>query len=149
MKILKLTLAILFCNSLSMADNFNEKHKINKSYIKTMAKTESNYLEINGKEELKKAIKEKKLNSNYEKDGKKHIYIDIKNVHLTKRDLKELDEVNIGSNIKGDGKVVQNVNIKRVRLDTNKPINIGVRITGDRKGSITAITNIENSQLGR
>ena len=114
-----------------------------------MAKTESNYIKIKNKKELKEAIKSGKLEQTYNQDGSKHIYIDIKNAHLTKQDLKELDEVNIGSNIKGDGKVVQNINIKRVRLDTHKKINIGVNTTASRRGSITAVTNIENSQLGR
>jgi hypothetical protein len=108
------------------------------------------YIKIKSKKELKKALKSGKLNPTYSDKGDKYIYIESrKNIHLTKRDLKEIEEVNIGSNIKGDGKVRQSVNIKGLRVDTDKQINIGVRTTVNRRGAITSVTNIEDSQLWR
>jgi len=158
MKTLKLTLAILCYSSLTMAESqFNQQHKVNNSYTKTMAKSKSkkgshgsSYVKIKNKQELKEALKSGKLNQTYEERGVKYIYIESKRaIHLTQRDLKDLDEINIGSNIKGDGKVTQSVHIKGLKLDTDKPINIGVNITENRRGSVTSVTNIENSQLGR
>ena len=149
------TLSILLCSSLSIANNqFNEQHKINNSYIKVMAKAkskrgDSSYIKIKNKKELKEAIKNGKLESKHTSKGSKFIYTDIRNVHITQRDLKELAELNIGSNIKGDGKVIQTVNIKNSRFDTNKHITVGVKSTANRRGSITSVTNIENSQLGK
>jgi len=157
MKSLKITLTILLCNSFSMADNqFNKQHKTNKAYVKTMAISKSKrgdknsvYIKIKNKKELIEAIRSGKLDSKYSKRGDKHLYIDIRNAHLNKRDLKDLKEVNIRSNIEEKGRVNQVINIKNLKIDTKKYINIGVNVINNRSDSITTTTTIQNSQLGR
>lgn len=150
-----ITLAVMLVGTFSIADSqFNEQHKMNKSYIKTMAISKSKkgdkgsaYIKIKSKKELKKIIEDGKLKSDTK--GNRYIVIDIKNAHLNRRDLRGMQEVNIGSDVKEDGNVMQTINIKNVRLNTDKEINIGIDTTANRRGSITTITNITNSQLGR
>jgi len=150
-------LIVILMSTFTIAQSqFNEQHKINSSYIKTMAIAKSkkgdkgsSYTKIKNKKELKDAIKKGDLEVASETKGNRYIVIDIKNVHLNRRELKELKEVNIGSNIKEDGKIMQTINIKNLQINTDKDINIGLNTTGERRGSITTVTNIRNSQLGR
>ena len=140
---------------LNAQDNaFNDQHKINKSYIQSRAKHVSHrasnnatYIEINGKKELKEAIENGELHKTYKEKGDKHIVIKIKNIHLTKKEIKELDGV-IGSTVENNGKVKQVISIDRVRLDTDEPITIGVETASSTVDSITSVTIITNSHIG-
>ena len=151
------TVLIIIMSTFTVAQSqFNEQHKVNSSYIKTMAIAKSkkgdkgsSYTKIKNKKELKDAITRGDLELKSETKGDRYIVIDIQNVHLNRRELKKLKEVNIGSNIKENGKIMQTINLKNLRIDTDKDINIGVSTRGNRRGSITTVTNIKNSQLGR
>jgi hypothetical protein len=148
---------LLLLGSLSIAqDSFIDKNKINKSCMKGKTKSKSNkgdknslYLIINNKKEFKKAYHEKKLNPEFNTKGDKHIVIDIKNVHLTRKDLKDLKEMKIESKINSSGDVGQIININTSSFNTDKPIQIGTRISADKIGSITSIVDITNSRLGK
>ena len=153
-----ITLAIILLSTFSVAESqFNKEHKVNKSYTKTMAKDKSKrgnsgskYIKIRNKKELKKLLKKGRFKSKQKGRGDRYVVIDInRRIHLNKRDLKDLKEINIGSDIQGNGKVQQVINIKGLTVDTYKNINIGTNITEDRRGSVTAITNIAHSRLGR
>jgi len=150
----QLALILLLSSSLSLAQEGSSTH-INKSYIKAGAKHKSKkgdknstYVQIKGNKEFKKALKEGKLNQNYSGNGAKDIYIDIKDVHLSKQDLKDIEELKIGSTITGSGKVGQVVNIKQSRFKSNQHIHLGANISAYRGGDISVVTNIENSQIG-
>ena len=149
-----ITLVIILISTFSIAESqFNKEHKVNKSYVKTMAKrgnSGSKYIKVRNKKELKKLLKKGRFKSKQKGRGDRYVVIDInRKIHLNKRDLKDLKEINIGSDIKGNGKFQQIINIKGLKLDTRKNINIGTRITENRRGSVTVITNIQSSQLGR
>ena len=154
---LPLITLLLLGTSFGMADSrFNKQHKVNKAYLKTMVISKSkkgdknsHYIKIKNKKELKKALESGQLDATYSEKGAKNIYMDIKNTHLNKNDLKKLKEVNIRSNITGSGKVRQLINIKGLKLDTDKHINIGVNTVDKRHGFISSTTLIDDSQLGR
>ena len=150
------TVIVILMSTFTIAQSqFNEQHKINSSYIKTMAIAKSkkgdkgsNYTKIKNKKELKKLLTDGRFNSKGK--GKRYIVIDIEGkINMNKRDLNALKEINIGSDTGGNEEVKQIINITGLKLDTKKSINIGVNTTGNRRGSITTVTNIKNSQLGR
>jgi len=156
MKSLDRVLLLLLCSSLLNAqDNmFYEQHKINKSYIKSRAINQSKrgnknatFIKIKNKKELKEAIKSGKLHKTYKDKGDKNIYIEIKNIHLSKKEAKELDGV-IGSTIKSKGRVKQVISMDKVTIDSDKPITIGVDAKSTDINSMTSVTTIKNSQIG-
>ncbi len=133
---------------------------VNKSFIKSVAKDRATmgsagaqYMEIDGKEELKDALKSGELDSGLEEGNgidKQYVYREIKNVKLTDRDLRDIegDTLNLGSSIEGDGqKVTQVLNIKNTTIDTERHINAGVVSDSDDIDGITNVTNIQNSTL--
>ena len=135
-------------------DSFNKQHKINKSYIKARTYHEINqgnsnatHIKIKNKKELNEKIQSGELHKTYKKKGDKHIVIEIKNVHLSKKELKELDGV-IGSTIDSKGKVNQIISMDGVKLDTDELITIGVETSSSEVDSITSVTTITNSQIG-
>ena len=152
----QLLLITLLCSRLLNAEDnsFYEQHKINKSYIQSRTKHEVNransnatYIEIKNKKELNKKIKSGELHKTYKEKGDKHVVIKIKNIHLSKREAEELDGV-IGSTVESKGKVNQLISMDRVRIDSDKPITIGIETSSPKVDSITSVTTITDSKIG-
>jgi hypothetical protein len=141
-------------------DSFNKRHSKGKeSFNKTMAKNrayshmgDASYTEVNGKDEFKKALEagkfDQKIDSN--KITKTYKAIDIKNVRMNRDDFKNIDSdrVLIGSEVDKDReKLMQTIDIKNSKIDTDKQLNIGVISKSDKIEGIDTITNIERSSL--
>jgi hypothetical protein len=133
---------------------------VNKSFIKSVAKdratmgsSSAQYVEINGKEELKDALASGELDNTLEEGNgidKQYIYREINNVKLTDRDLRDVegDTLNLGAEVDGDGqKVVQVLNIKNTTIETDRHINAGIVSDSDNIDGLTNVTNIQNSVL--
>jgi len=143
-----------------LGDSFNKRHsKAKESFNKTMAKNrayshigDASYTEVDGKEEFKKALESGKLNQKVDgnKITKTYKAIDIKNVRLNKNDLKDIagDKLLIGSQVDEDReKLMQTIDIKNSKIDTDKELNIGVKSTSDKVSGIDSMTNIKNSSI--
>jgi len=141
-------------------DSFNKRHSKGKeSFNKTMAKNrdyshmgDASYTEVDGKEEFKKALESGQLDQKVDtnKITKTYKAIDIKNVRLNKNDLKDVagDNLLIGSQVDEDReKLMQTIDIKNSRIDTDKEVNIGVKSTSDKVNGIDSITNIKDSSI--
>jgi hypothetical protein len=141
-------------------DSFNKRHSKGKeSFNKTMAKNrayshmgDASYTEVDGKEEFKKALESGQLDQKVDtnKITKTYKAIDIKNVRLNKNDLKDVagDNLLIGSQVDEDReKLMQTIDIKNSRIDTDKEVNIGVKSTSDKVNGIDSMTNIKDSSI--
>jgi hypothetical protein len=141
-------------------DSFNKRHSKGKeSFNKTMAKNrayshmgDASYTEVDGKEEFKKALESGQLDQKVDtnKITKTYKAIDIKNVRLNKNDLKDIagDNLLIGSQVDEDReKLMQTIDIKNSRIDTDKEVNIGVKSTSDKVNGIDSMTNIKDSSI--
>ena len=141
-------------------DSFNKRHSKGKeSFNKTMAKNrayshmgDASYTEVDGKEEFKKALESGQLDQKVDtnKITKTYKAIDIKNVRLNKNDLKDVagDNLLIGSQVDEDReKLMQTIDIKNSKIDTDKEVNIGVKSTSDKVNGIDSITNIKDSSI--
>ncbi len=143
-----------------LGDSFNARHsKAKESFNKTMAKNrayshmgDASYTEINGKEEFKKALESGKLNQKVDtnKITKTYRAIEIKNVRMNRNDFKDIDgdRVIIGSQVDKDREqLMQTVDIKNSKIETDKKLNVGVVSTSDKVSGIDTMTNIQNSTL--
>ena len=143
-----------------LGDSFNARHsKAKESFNKSMAKNrayshmgDASYTEVNGKDEFKKALESGKLNQKIDtnKITKTYRAIDIKNVRMNKDDFKNIDgdRVLIGSQVDKDReKLMQTVDIKNSKIDTDKQLNVGVLSTSDKVSGVDTMTNIQNSTL--
>ncbi len=143
-----------------LGDSFNARHsKAKESFNKTMAKNrayshmgDASYTEINGKEEFKKALESGKLNQKVDtnKITKTYRAIEIKNVRMNRNDFKDIDgdRVIIGSQVDKDREqLMQTVDIKNSKIETDKKLNVGVVSTSDKISGIDTMTNIQNSTL--
>lgn len=141
-------------------DSFNKRHSKGKeSFNKTMAKNrayshmgDASYTEVDGKEEFKKALESGQLDQKVDgnKITKTYKAIDIKNVRLNKNDLKDVagDNLLIGSQVDEDReKLMQTIDIKNSKIDTDKEVNIGVKSTSDKVNGIDTMTNIKDSSI--
>ncbi len=141
-------------------DSFNKRHSKGKeSFNKTMAKNrayshmgDASYTEVDGKEEFKKALESGKLDQKVDsnKITKTYKAIDIKNVRMNKDDFKNIsgDRVLIGSEVDKDReKLMQTIDIKNSKIDTDKQLNVGVISTSDKVNGIDNMTNIKDSSL--
>ena len=141
-------------------DSFNKRHSKGKeSFNKTMAKNrayshigDASYTKVDGKEEFKKALESGELDQKVDgnKITKTYKAIDIKNVRLNKNDLKDIagDSLLIGSQVDEDReKLMQTIDIKNTKIDTDKKLNIGVISTSDKVNGIDSMTNIKNSSI--
>jgi len=141
-------------------DSFNKRHSKGKeSFNKTMAKNrayshmgDASYTEVDGKEEFKKALESGQLDQKVDtnKITKTYKAIDIKNVRLNKNDLKDVagDNLLIGSQVDEDReKLMQTIDIKNSKIDTDKEVNIGVKSTSDKVNGIDSMTNIKDSSI--
>lgn len=141
-------------------DSFNKRHSKGKeSFNKTMAKNrayshmgDASYTEVDGKEEFKKALESGQLDQKVDgnKITKTYKAIDIKNVRLNKNDLKNVagDNLLIGSQVDEDReKLMQTIDIKNSKIDTDKEVNIGVKSTSDKVNGIDTMTNIKDSSI--
>ncbi len=146
--------------NLYLGDSFNARHsKAKESFNKIMAKNrayshigDASYTEVNGKEEFKKALESGKLNQKVDtnKITKTYKAIDIKNVRMNRDDFKNIDgdKVLIGSQVDKDReKLMQTVDIKNSKIETDKQLNVGVVSTSDKVSGIDTMTNIQNSTL--
>lgn len=143
-----------------LGDSFNARHsKAKESFNKTMAKNrayshmgDASYTEVNGKDEFKKALESGQLNQKIDtnKITKTYRAIDIKNVRMNRNDFKNIDgdRVLIGSKVDKDReKLMQTVDIKNSKIETDKQLNVGVLSTTDKVSGVDTVTNIQNSTL--
>ncbi len=141
-------------------DSFNKRHSKGKeSFNKTMAKNrayshmgDASYTEVDGKEEFKKALESGKLDQKVDsnKITKTYKAIDIKNVRMNRDDFKNMsgDRVLIGSEVDEDReKLMQTIDIKNSKIDTDKQLNVGVVSSSDKVDGIDNMTNIKDSKL--
>lgn len=141
-------------------ENFNEKHSAaNQSFIETMAKNRAHsnignasVTEVRGKEEFKEALKNGDLNQQTDtnKITKEYKHIEVKDVRLNKNDLKEIegDQLLIGSQVDDQRqKLMQNIEIKNSKIETDKKLNVGVVSSNDEVSGITSVNKIDRSSL--
>ena len=161
--IIGLMIGTIFLNggeNMYLGDSFNARHsKAKESFNKTMAKNrayshmgDASYTEINGKDEFKKALESGQLNQKIDtnKITKTYRAIDIKNVRMNRNDFKNIngDRVLIGSKVDKDReKLMQTVDIKNSKIETDKKLNVGVVSTSDKVNGVDNMTNIQNSTL--
>jgi len=147
-------------NNVYLGDKFNPRHSnVNESFVKTMAKnrayTDANgasYTKIDGKEELQKALEtgqlDQELNGNRITQEYKHI--EINNARINKNDLKNMkgDNLLIGSKVTQEKqRVMQSIDMKNSKIDTDKHINIGIVSSVKNNSGITSINKIQRSSL--
>ena len=147
-------------NNVYLGDKFNPRHSnVNESFVKTMAKnrayTDANgasYTKIDGKEELQKALEtgqlDQELNSN--RITQEYKYIEINNARINKNDLKNMkgDNLLIGSKVTQEKqRVMQSIDMKNSKIDTDKHINIGIVSSVKNNSGITSINKIQGSSL--
>ena len=153
---------LIIGSSLSYADADEDfvtvERAVNLSFIKTISRNRAHkgeeksakYMEIDGNEEFKEAIKSDQFNTDIDSNSiqKQYIYKDIQNVDLDDRDLADMsgDTLNLGSNVDG-GNIVQSLNIENSSIKTDKYINAGVTSSSDDVSDITTVTNIDNSEI--
>lgn len=143
-----------------LGDKFNPRHSnVNESFVKTMAKnrayTDANgasYTKIDGKEELQKALEtgqlDQELNGN--RITQEYKYIEINNARINKNDLKNMkgDNLLIGSKVTQEKqRVMQSIDMKNSKIDTDKHINIGIVSSVKNNSGITSINKIQGSSL--
>jgi hypothetical protein len=128
------------------------------SYNRVMAKNrasssidDSSYVEIKNKKEFKEALESGKIGSEVKGNSVSSTYkvIDIKNVNLSQKDLKDIqgDRLTIGSKITGREKIKQTVNIKNSKISTTKKLNVGIVSSGRRVHGVSTSNNIRGSSL--
>jgi len=147
-------------NNVYLGDKFNPRHSnVNESFVKTMAKnrayTDANgasYTKIDGKEELQKALEtgqlDQELNGN--RITQEYKYIEINNARINKNDLKNMkgDNLLIGSKVTQEKqRVMQSIDMKNSKIDTDKHINIGIVSSVKNNSGITSINKIQGSSL--
>jgi hypothetical protein len=164
----RVVLAVLVANivfageNIYLGDTFNDRHsKPKEAYIKTMAKNRAytgvgngSYVEIDSKEEFKEALESGALDQKIDTNGVTKTFraIDISNVNLNKNDLKDItedtDRLLIGSEVDGNREsLMQNINIKNSKIETDKKLNVGVIAKDKRVKGIENYTNIDKSSL--
>ena len=147
-------------NNVYLGDKFNPRHSnVNESFVKTMAKnrayTDANgasYTKIDGKEELQKALETGQLNQelNGNRITQEYKYIEINNARINKNDLKNMkgDNLLIGSKVTQEKqRVMQSIDMKNSKIDTDKHINIGIVSSVKNNSGITSINKIQGSSL--
>jgi hypothetical protein len=147
-------------DNLYQGDGFNKRHSaVKESFIKSVAKNRAhskighaNYTEIHNKKEFKDALKSGKLKNDIKNNGITNDYnvVDIKNVRINKNDLKDIKDKKllIGSQVdKSKEKVMQTINIKNSKIETDKELTIGVKSTTNDVEGIKNISNIEGSSI--
>ncbi|HIM93807.1 MAG TPA: hypothetical protein EYM49_02055 [Campylobacterales bacterium] len=147
-------------NNVYLGDKFNPRHSnVNESFVKTMAKnrayTDANgasYTKIDGKEELQKALETGQLNQelNGNRITQEYKHIEINNARINKNDLKNMkgDNLLIGSKVTQEKqRVMQSIDMKNSKIDTDKHINIGIVSSVKNNSGITSINKIQGSSL--
>jgi len=155
-----LTTLVYAGDNIYQGDGFTKRHsKVKESFIKSVARNRAhsnvgnaNYTEIKNKKDFQDALKSGKLKKKVNGNGITNDYnvIDIKNVRINDHDLKEMEEKKllIGSEIDKRGeKVMQTINIKNSKIETDKELNIGVKSTTKDVEGIKNIINIEGSSI--
>ncbi len=141
-------------------DTFTKKHSAaNKSFIKSMAKNRAytdvggaSYTKINSDEEFKKAMESGELDqeSTGSRIQKQYKYIDISNVRINKEEIQNSsgEDMTIGTHLTGEReKLMQAIEIKNSKIETDKELNVGVVSSSDKVSGITSVNTIENSTL--
>jgi len=161
-----LVVKVIFAgDNIYLGDSFNDRHsKPKEVYIRTMAKNRaytragdgdpSSYVKIDSKEEFKKALESGALDQKIDTNGVTKTFraIDISNVNLNKSDLKEItdnkDRLLIGSEVDGKREsLMQSINIKNSKIETDKKLNVGVISKDKRVNGIENYINIDRSSL--
>ena len=132
---------------------------VNHSFIESISKNlahvddkRGKYIKVDGNDEFKEVLEAGGFNEddlqNGSKISKRYISTTIENVNLDDSDLTNLDSdtLNLGSDIEG-GNIIQSLNIKDSKIETDRHINAGVTAYGDDTSNITSMTNIQDSQL--
>jgi len=143
-----------------LGDDFNERHSnVNESYIKTMAKNRAyngvggaSYTKVDGKEQLQEALESGQLDQemNGNRINQEYKHIEINNARINQQDLKNMqgDNLLIGSRVKNDKeKIMQTIDIKNSKIDTNKHINVGIISSAKNNSGISSINSINRSSL--
>ncbi len=141
-------------------DVYTKKHSVaNKSFIKSMAKNRAytgvegaHYTKVDGDEEFKKAMESGQLEqeSTGSRIEKQFNYIDINNVRISKDDLanSQGDDLTIGTRVKSEReKIMQAIEIKSSKIETDKELNVGIVSSSDKVSGITSVNTIDRSTL--
>jgi len=147
-------------DNMYLGDGFNMRHsKVKESFIKSIAKNRAktntngaSYVEIKSDDEFKEALKSGELGKVSAGNGitKEYRYIDIKNVNIKKNELEDIgnDELLIGTKVNNKKEeLMQNINIRNSKIDTEKRLNIGVVSSQKKVEGISTFQNISNSQM--
>ena len=141
-------------------ENFIKMHgAVNRSFVEGVAETRASkgdaktakYMKIKGNEEFQDAIDAGQLTESVQdssKIQKQYIVREIEDVDIDDRDLEGIDgdTLNLGAEVE-EGNVVQLLNIKDSKIDTEKHIVAGVSADGSDANDITSITSIKDSDL--
>ncbi|MCH9739255.1 MAG: hypothetical protein K0U38_00215 [Epsilonproteobacteria bacterium] len=142
-----------------LGDNFNKRNSsVNDSFVETMAKNraysnigDASVTEVDGKEEFKEALEAGELDQEVDsnKITQEYKHIEIKNVRLNKNDLKDIegDRLLIGSEVDEREKLMQSIEIKNSKIETDKQLNVGIVSSSDQVSDITSINTIDRSSL--
>jgi len=147
-------------DNMYLGDGFNMRHsKVKESFIKSIAKNRAktntngaSYVEIKNDDEFKEALKSGELGKVSAGNGitKEYRYIDIKNVNIKKNELEDIgnNELLIGTKVNNKKEeLMQNINIRNSKIDTEKRLNIGVVSAQKKVEGISTFQNISNSQM--
>jgi hypothetical protein len=156
--------AILYAgDNFYLGEGFNKRHSaVKESFVKSVAKNrayshmgDASYTKIRNKEEFKDALKSGKLSKKIDGNKVTNSYnvIDIENVRINKNDidtnsLEDDDRLLIGSKVEeGREKLMQTINIKNSKIETDKKLNVGVLSSSEDLDDITNRVEIERSSL--
>lgn len=159
--IISIAIGTLLLNSPLYAENdrFNKEHSsANKSFIKSMAKNRaytgikgSRSVEVRGYEQFKEAMESGQLDqqSSGSRLTKQYTNIEISNVRINQDDLKNRGgDVAIGSRVQSEReKIMQNIEIKNSKIETDGHINVGIISSSDKVSGITSVNTIDRSEL--
>ena len=155
--IISIAIGTLLLNSPLYAENdrFNKEHSsANKSFIKSMAKNRaytgiegSRSVKVRGDEQFKEAMESGQLDqqSSGSRLTKQYTNIEISNVRINQDDL---GDVAIGSRVQSEReKIMQNIEIKNSKIETDGHINVGIISSSDKVSGITSVNTIDRSEL--
>ena len=159
--ILSVTIGALLCATSLYAENdrFVKKNSAaNKSFIKSMAKNRaymgvegSRSVKVRGDKEFKEAMESGQLDqqSSGSRLTKQYTNIEISNVRINQDDLKNRGgDVAIGSRVQSEReKIMQNIEIKNSKIETDGDINVGIISSSDKVSGITNVNTIDRSEL--
>jgi len=141
-------------------ENFIKMHgAVNRSFVEGVAQTRASkgeaktakYMKVKGNEEFKEAVATGQFTEAMEdssKIQKQYVVREIEDVDIDDRDLEDIegDTLNLGTETE-DGNIVQLLNIKDSKIETEKHIVAGVSTESSDANDITSITTVKDSEL--